>query len=618
MTAPQDAPRPADWLDAALAAAVLAVDPAGIGGAVVTARPGPVRDRWIALLRGLLPEAAPVRRVPLHISDANLLGGLDLVATLSAGRPVVGRGLLAEADGGVLLLAMAERMVPGQAARLAAVLDTGEAVMERDGIALRSPARVGMVALDEAAEDDEGVPEALRDRLALHLRLEGIPVGEAGDVPFEADDVAAARSILPLVRVGDASLEALCAAAAALGIGSARAPLLAMRAAAACAALDGRTEVGEDDVAAAARLVYASRATMVPAAAAEEREGEAEEQPPDDQPPDDQPPPPPEDGAPEAEQRPDDPQAALEDVILAAAQAAMPEGLLRKLQAGRTERLRSSAQQGRAGAQQTGGPGRGRPAGTRRGAPDRGQRLNLIETLRAAAPWQPVRRAARADPADGARIEVRRDDMRVTRLKRRSQSATIFVVDASGSAAFRRLAEAKGAVELLLADCYVRRDQVAVVAFRGEGAELLLPPTRSLVRAKRSLAELPGGGGTPLASALDAAGALADSLKRKGSSPTVVLLTDGRANIARDGARGRPKAEADAMAAAREMRIAGVSALLVDTSPFPEPAAQRLAAEMAATYVPLPFADSAALSEVVRAAATGPSRTPAGVVGRAA
>jgi len=616
MTAPQDAPRPADWLDAALAAAVFAVDPAGIGGAVVTARPGPVRDRWIALLRGLLPGTAPVRRVPLHVSDANLLGGLDLVATLAAGRPVVGRGLLADADGGVLLLAMAERMVPGQAARLAAVLDTGEAVMERDGIALRSPARVGMVALDEAAEDDEGVPDALKDRLALHLRLPGIPVAEAGDAPFEADDVAAARSILQLVRVGDASLEALCAAAAALGIGSARAPLLAMRAAAACAALDGRTEVGEDDVAAAARLVYASRATMIPAAA-EEKEGEADDAPPDDQPPDDQPPPPPEEGAPAAERQPDDPQAALEDVILAAAQAAMPEGLLKKLQAGRTERLRSSAQQGRAGAQQTGGGGRGRPAGTRRGAPDRGQRLNLIETLRAAAPWQPVRRAARTDPADGARIEVRRDDMRVTRLKRRTQSATIFVVDASGSAAFRRLAEAKGAVELLLADCYVRRDQVAVVAFRGEGAELLLPPTRSLVRAKRSLAEMPGGGGTPLASALDAAGALADSLKRKGASPTVVLLTDGRANIARDGARGRPKAEADAMAAAREMRVAGVAALLVDTSPFPEPAAQRLAAEMAATYVPLPFADSAALSDVVRAVVPA-SGTSGGARGRAA
>ena len=115
------------------------------------------------------------------------------------------------------------------------------------------------------------------------------------------------------------------------------------------------------------------------------------------------------------------------------------------------------------------------------------------------------------------------------------ETTTIFVVDASGSAALHRLAEAKGAVELLLADCYIRRDQVALIAFRGSAAELLLPPTRSLARAKRSLAGLPGGGGTPLAAGLDAAFALSDSIRRKGQTPTVIVLTDGRANIARDG-----------------------------------------------------------------------------------
>ena len=100
---------------------------------------------------------------------------------------------------------------------------------------------------------------------------------------------------------------------------------------------------------------------------------------------------------------------------------------------------------------------------------------------------------------------MRRDDFRMTRFQQRTRTTTIFVVDASGSSALNRLAEAKGAVELLLADCYVRRDQVALLAFRGKEAELLLPPTRSLVRAKRSLAGLPGGGGTPLAAGIDAA-----------------------------------------------------------------------------------------------------------------
>lgn len=158
-------------------------------------------------------------------------------------------------------------------------------------------------------------------------------------------------------------------------------------------------------------------------------------------------------------------------------------------------------------------------------------------------------------------------------------------------------------MELLLADCYVRRDRVALVAFRGRGAELLLPPTRSLVRAKRSLATLPGGGGTPLAAGIDAGLALAETVRRKGETPIVILLTDGRANIARDGAAGRPRAEEEALIAARLGRAALISTLLVDTSPRRQPLANRLATEMGAIYLPLPYADAAALSQAVLATA---------------
>jgi len=176
------------------------------------------------------------------------------------------------------------------------------------------------------------------------------------------------------------------------------------------------------------------------------------------------------------------------------------------------------------------------------------------------------------------------------------------VLDASGSSALHRLAEAKGAINLLLADCYVRRDEVAVIAFRGKGAELLLPPTRSLVRARRSLAALPGGGGTPLAAGLEAALRLAAQVRRNGATPVIVMLTDGRANIARDGEPGRVRAEADAMAMAQQLRAARVTALVVDTSPQPAAAAQRLAQAMAATYRALPYAGAQALNSTVRAA----------------
>ena len=134
-------PPDAAWENAVLAAALFAVDPAGLGGVSLRASAGPVRDRWLALLRGVLPPETPLRRVPCHVEDSRLLGGLDLPATLQAGRPVVERGILAEADGGMVMLAMAERLSPHVAGRLAGVLDNGIVRLERDGFARSLPAR---------------------------------------------------------------------------------------------------------------------------------------------------------------------------------------------------------------------------------------------------------------------------------------------------------------------------------------------------------------------------------------------------------------------------------------------------------------------------------------------
>jgi len=572
--------------DAALGAALFAVDPAGTGGVCLAARAGPAREAWLDLLRAQLPPAAPVRRVPIHATDDRLLGGLDLAATLRAGRPVAQRGVLAEADGGVVLLAMAERLTGAAAGRLAAVLDSGEVAAERDGLALRAPARLGVVALDEGVAGDERPPAALLDRLAFRVSLDGLRAADLGDA--SAGRVAAARALLPSVRAGDDVIEALCAAAIALGVESLRAPLLAVRTACAAAALDGRRAVSAEDAALAGRLVLAPRATSLPApdSREENHEGqEAGETPPgpegtDDASPGDQP---------------------INDVVLAAAQAAIPAGLLAQLRSGQAP-LGRSRSVGRSGVLQ-GGTRHGRPAGARQGEPRAASaRLNLVATLRAAAPWQRLRQRESASEAVPARVEVRKSDFHVTRLKQRAKTTAIFAVDASGSAALHRLAEAKGAVELLLADCYVRRDRVALLAFRGTGATLLLPPTSSLVRAKRSLAGLPGGGGTPLAAGIDAARVLADSVRRAGQTPLVAVLTDGKANVARGGGAGRPRAEEEAFDAARSLRAAGISSLLVDTSPRPALLAQRLAAEMGARYVPLPYADPAAVSRAVQAA----------------
>ena len=178
-------------------------------------------------------------------------------------------------------------------------------------------------------------------------------------------------------------------------------------------------------------------------------------------------------------------------------------------------------------------------------------------------------------------------------------SLTIFAVDASGSSALNRMGEAKGAIELLLAACYARREQVALVAFRGTRPEVLLPPTRALARARRALSGLPGGGATPLAGGIDAACNLAVTARRAGQSSLVVVLTDGRANIDRDGVAHRARAGEQAIDAARRIAAERIDALLVDTSPMPGAKGADLARAMSARYLALPNAGARDIARAV-------------------
>ena len=233
--------------DMALAACLLAVDPPALGGIVVRYGYGSAIELFVQRVRSLLPAEAPCRRLPLHITDGRLLGGLDLTITLQAGRPVFERGLLAEADGGVLVLPMAERLTPATIARLCSVLDRREVAVERDGFALRNASHLAVIALDEGAADDERPNAALLDRLAVHLILDAGPPVCVGETIFDAEAVAKARSRLPAVVAEDAMLKAFCHAANAVGIASLRAPILAMKVARVHAALSGRDRVNSED-----------------------------------------------------------------------------------------------------------------------------------------------------------------------------------------------------------------------------------------------------------------------------------------------------------------------------------------------------------------------------------
>jgi magnesium chelatase subunit D len=592
---------------AALTASLFAVDAHAFGGICLRSSANPLRDQWLQLLRDLLPPASPMRKIPCNIADSRLLGGLDIVATLRANRPVMERGVLASVDEGVLVVAMAERLTAHTASVLCSAMEQGEIHVAREGVVLRHATRIAIVALDEGMSDEEFAPRCVLDRCAFLLDFAPASARTLLIPVHDRAQIDAARALVPNVTIETAYVQALCATAMTLGAGSIRVSLLAVHAARVLAALDGRMQVMQEDAETAGRLVLAPRASVMP----EMQKGDAPEtaaSPAEAAAPRDSAESPPRraNAAQEPAQEPSQGPAQgapldmqqMQDLVLAATHSAIPGGLLSQLRAhGGPGRTGGSTTAGRFGALRKGGV-RGRPTGVGPAGAER-SRLNIIETLRAAAPWQSVR--GRAAGHKGG-MQIRPEDLRVTRYKQHSRTLTIFAVDASGSSALNRLAETKGAAELLLADCYVRRDQVAVIAFRGQAADMVLPPTRSLVRAKRSLSALPGGGGTPLAAAIDAAALLACQARRRGESPIVVMLTDGRGNVARDGRKGREAGQADALSAARTFGAAKIGALFVDTSPRPHDLARELARGMSATYVPLPFADARSLSRLIGAA----------------
>jgi magnesium chelatase subunit D len=606
------------WERVGLAVQALAVDPAGLKGLWLRARSGPVRDRVIA---GLAALPLPLRKLHPSLGDEALYGGLDITATLAEGRPVRSEGLLAHPA--ALVLTMAERCPAGLAARL--------------GQALDAPGPC-LIALDEGAEAEEALPPALADRLALFLTLDGIADADAPPLVLDAAELAEARARLGGIRQPAVVAERLAGVALRLGINGLRAPLLALRLARVIAALRGHAGIRREDILTAAELAFAHRATILPEAAAPEAA------PPPDAP----------------EPNPQDSEASTdsldlpEELILEAVRAALPADLLDRLAAARAAR---ALQGGTGSGEARTGHRRGRPLPSRPGKPSAGHRLDLIATLRAAAPWQAIRRAqaekARfleagvpptpiasppgggealaatgtalrtdgmadqpappsplvgegrgggATPKQERRLHIRPSDLRIRRHQERTERVIIFAVDASGSAALARLAEAKGAVELLLARAYARRDHVALIAFRGTAAELMLPPTRSLVQTKRRLSGLPGGGGTPLAAALKLASETAVRARSRGLTPVLVLLTDGRANIALDGAAGRERAEADATQMARLWRGAGAASVVIDTASRPEAGLKRLSLSLGGVYLPLPRADAARMSTALEAA----------------
>jgi magnesium chelatase subunit D len=598
------------WNDALTTLQLLQLDPHGFGGVCLSAPHGPVRERWLQALAGL---GLGLVKVPGSVDSERLLGGIDLAHTLQTGQLHLQAGLLQQADRGLVCLPMAERLSPALLAPLVQALEQGQVPPTRHS-ADPTPTRFGLVALDESLPDEPGVGAALAERLGVWLDLHELSPsdihaawqGDSGSdglqIRLSPGALARARQQLYQVQASEEHMQALCAAAFGLGIGSLRVPSLALRVACGHAALNGRSTLDADDLGFAARCVLAPRATQWPAEPSAQ-EAAAEPAPEEDTTPPPKDPEPPEnaseapDDKAEKDKDPDlgpppEPSAEdLQDMMVAAALASLPPHMLDALmtrQGAASHNTSGRSGQTRAGSQ------RGRPLPPRPGRPGGQARLHVLATLRAAAPKQRLRQAHST-----GRVAIRAEDFHIQRYQQRASSCLILALDASGSAALQRLAEAKGAVELLLQQSYARRDSVCIVAFRGAQAQLLLPMTRSLVRAKRAMTGLPGGGGTPLALALKMAHEQAAQLQRQGVTPILVVLSDGRANVTLQGLGGRAQAQLDAQSWGQQWRASGHRALWIDTSMHPDAQAQQLAATMGASYLPMPQVQSQRMAHAI-------------------